>query len=57
MSTNRTIRDQRKAKQTGIPADHIFDVTRALMRDQRKSRTATALEAPQSRARVANSKG
>lgn len=40
MSTNRTIREARRAKQSGIPAAHVFDVTRSLMRDQRISRTA-----------------
>jgi len=57
MSTNRTIREARKAKQSGIPADHIFDVTRALMREARKARPATALKAPQSRARSKQQKG
>jgi hypothetical protein len=38
MSTNRTIREARKAKQAGIPAAHVFDITRSLMRDQRISR-------------------
>jgi len=57
MSTSRHIREQRKAKQASIPADHVFDVTRALIRDQRINRTATAPQAPQSRARTANSKG
>ena len=41
MSTKKSIRDARRMKQSGIPADCVFDVTRALMRDQRKPAKAS----------------
>ncbi|SOE59172.1 hypothetical protein SAMN05414139_01486 [Burkholderia sp. D7] len=33
MSTPRTIRALRKAKQAGIPAEHVFGLTRDMLRD------------------------
>jgi len=48
LSTKKSIREARRAKQAGIPAEHVFGLTRDMLRDQRKPAKAStpARQAP-----------